>query len=161
MSLTKHRVITLLLVDDDPCMLHLLYDVVVEGCGGGVDVRAINSACDAYSYIEQNLVDILVTDLEMPGLNGLELLRCAKRKNPCAQVLFITGHSTLEALAEALESGASDYLLKPLDIDALVTLVNDARKRMLRWQEALAATVAERHKKSLAARPREATAGAP
>jgi DNA-binding NtrC family response regulator len=146
---------TLLLVDDDPCMLHLLYDVIAEACGSGVDVRAINSASDARAYIEQNLVDILVTDLEMPGINGIELLRCAKHKNPCAQVLFITGHSTLEALAEALESGASDYLLKPLDIDALVTLVNDARKRLLRWQEALAGTVAVKHEKRAAARNAE------
>ena len=155
MSFMRHHMPTLLLVDDDLCMLHLLYDVVVDACGPGVDVRAIDSACDARAYIEQNLVDILVTDLEMPGINGLELLRCAKHKNPCAQVLFITGHSTLEALAEALESGASDYLLKPLDVDALVTLVHDARKRLLRWQEALAGTVAARHEKRAAARNAE------
>ena len=59
----------------------------------------------------------------MPGPGGLELLRCAKRRNPCTQVLFLTGRSTLEALTDALELGATDYLLKPLDQAELISLV--------------------------------------
>ena len=61
---------------------------------------------DAHRWIEENSVDILVTDLEMPGINGLELLRCVKRINPGAQVLFITGSSTLEALTDAVDAAA-------------------------------------------------------
>ena len=99
------------------------------------------------------VVDILVTDLEMPGVDGLELLCWARRKNPCAQVLFVTGHSTLNALTDALELGATDYLLKPVDQAQLITLVEDAEKRLRRWREALAGTVADRHGLQAAVKP--------
>ena len=107
---------------------------------------------EARSWIEGNILDILVTDLEMPGVNGLELLRCAKRRNVCAQVLFVTGHSTLDALTDALELGATDYLLKPLDQAELVELIGDAERRVRRWREALAGTlVASRERQTAAA----------
>lgn len=76
----------------------------------------------------------------MPGVNGLELLKCAKHRNACTHVLFITGRSTLDALSAALEMGATDYLLKPLDQEQLIQLIRDARERLLRWREALAGT---------------------
>jgi len=93
----------------------------------------------------------LVTDLEMPGVNGLELLRCAKRKNPCTQVLFVTGHSTLEALTDALELGATDYLLKPLDQTELIELIEDAEKRLWRWRQALSGTATAKREVLVAA----------
>ena len=138
---TLVHVNTLMLVDDDPSMLRLLERIIERSFGGRMKVYALTDPDEARRCLERNQVDILVTDLEMPGIDGLELLRHAKRRNPCAQVLFVTGHSTIEALAEAMEAGATDYLLKPLDQAELVALVADAEKRLRRWQEALAATV--------------------
>jgi two-component system response regulator YesN len=135
----------LLLVDDDPSMVRLLAKIIDRSFGNRMRLHCLSDAEAARQWIEQNLVDILVTDLEMPGVNGLELLRGTKRKNPCAQVLFITGNSTLEALTGALELGATDYLLKPLDQTELVALIEDAERRLWRWREALAGTVAARH----------------
>jgi DNA-binding NtrC family response regulator len=136
------RSTTLLLVDDDPSLVRLLAKIIDRSFGARMQLQTLTDPKAARQWIDRNLVDILVTDLEMPGVNGLELLRCAKRKNPCAQVLFVTGHSTLEALTDALELGATDYLLKPLDQTELVALVEDAEKRLWRWREALAGTVA-------------------
>jgi DNA-binding NtrC family response regulator len=139
-----HHPVTLLLVDDDPSMVRLLAKIVQRSFGDRMHLHCVTDPREARQWIEDNLVDILVTDLEMPGVNGLELLRCAKRKNPCAQVLFVTGHSTLEALTDALELGATDYLLKPFDQVEVIALVEDAEKRLRRWRDALAGTVAMR-----------------
>jgi DNA-binding NtrC family response regulator len=136
---------TLLLVDDDPDMVRLLARIVDRSFGDRMELHSLTDPKEARRWIEDNVVDILVTDLEMPGVSGLELLRWAKRKNPCAQVFFVTGHSTLEALTDALELGATDYLLKPFDQAELIALVEDAENRLRRWREALAGTVAARH----------------
>jgi DNA-binding NtrC family response regulator len=137
----------LLLVDDDSSMVRLLTRIIDRSFGDRVELRSLVDPKEARRWIEENVVDILVTDLEMPGVNGLELLRCAKRRNPCAQVLFITGNSTLEALTDALELGATDYLLKPLDQAELIRLVEDAEERLRRWREALAGTLAGRYQR--------------
>jgi DNA-binding NtrC family response regulator len=143
---------TLLLVDDDPSMVRLLARLIDRSFGDRMRLHSLTDPHHAREWIEHNLADILVTDLEMPGVNGLELLRRAKQKNPCAQVLFITGHSTLEALTDALEFGATDYLLKPLNRAKFIALVEDAEKRLRRWREALAGTVAARRELAAAGR---------
>lgn len=135
------RPTNMLLVDDDPSMVRLLTKVIEREFEGDIEVTSLVDPREARERIEQEVVEILVTDLEMPGLNGLELLRCAKRRNACTQVLFITGYSTLNALTDALELGATDYLLKPLDQNELTKLVGDAQERLLRWRAALADTL--------------------
>jgi len=137
----------LLLVDDDPGMVRLLAKIIERSFGDRMTLHSLTDPKEARHWIEEHVVDILVTDLEMPGVNGLELLRCAKRRNPCTQVLFLTGHSTVDALTDALELGATDYLLKPLDQTELIELVGDAEKRLRRWREALAATLNARNKR--------------
>jgi len=130
----------LLLVDDDPSMVRLLAKIVDRSFGDDMEMQCLTDPTKARDAIERNIIDILVTDLEMPGTNGLGLLRCAKRRNALTQVLFITGHSSLDALSDALELGATDYLLKPLDQAELVELLEQAQKRVQRWRQALAGT---------------------
>ncbi|MEA1952031.1 MAG: response regulator [Planctomycetota bacterium] len=131
----------LLVVDDDPSMVRLLKKIIERQFENEIELTSLTDPKEARRQIEAQIVDILITDLEMPGVNGLELLRCAKRRNACTQVLFMTGHSTLDALTDALELGATDYLIKPLDQAQLIKLVGDAQERLLRWREALAGTL--------------------
>jgi DNA-binding NtrC family response regulator len=138
----------LLLVDDDPMIIRLLTRVIERSLAGEVEVASLSDPGAACRHLEQELVDIVVTDLEMPGVNGLEILGCAKRWNPCTQVLFVTGHTTLDALTEAMERGASDYLLKPLDHTEFLEVVREALKRCRRWRKALAWTLATRRRAS-------------
>ncbi|MEE8452628.1 MAG: response regulator [Thermoguttaceae bacterium] len=142
MMTAPKRTTRLLLVDDDPSIVRLLTTVIERSFQDQIELKSLTRAKDARSWIEQEVVDILITDLEMPDVNGLELLRCAKRRNACTQVLFITGHSTLDALSDALELGATDYLLKPLDTGEVVELVEHALSRQRRWTAALARTFA-------------------
>ncbi len=148
MTRTLNYPTKLLLVDDDPSMVRLLTEVIERSFGDRMTLHSLTDPKEARRWIEDHVVDILVTDLEMPGVNGLELLRCVKRRNPCTQVLFLTGHSTVDALTDALELGATDYLLKPLDQAALIELIEDADRRLRRWRQALAGTLSagrERH----------------
>ena len=130
----------LLLVDDDPSMIRLLTRVIERSMNDEIDLESLTSSKEAVSRIEKGGVDILLTDLEMPGINGIELLQCAKSRNPATQVLFITGHSTQEALLDALERGASDYLLKPIDQAELLEVLKQSQQRQRRWKEALLGT---------------------
>ncbi len=145
MSHSPGQATRLLLVDDDPSMVRLLTAIIMQSFGDEIELKSLTDPEDARQWIETEVVDILITDLEMPGINGLELLRCAKRRNACTQVLFMTGNSTLDALNDALESGATDYLLKPLNQTELIRLVKDAQERQLRWKKALAGTLAAEH----------------
>jgi len=135
----------LLLVDDDPDMIRLLTSVI--SCAADVDfgVESLTDPVDARHRIEEGGIDILVTDLEMPGVDGLELLQCAKRRNAATQILFMTGHSPQESLLAALEHGASDYLLKPVNQIELLALLRYAYERQQRWKQALLGTWPGRH----------------
>lgn len=144
MTQKPNRPTRLLLVDDDPSMVRLLAQIIERQFEGEIELTSLTDPKEARTRIETQNVDILITDLEMPGINGLELLRCAKRRNACTQVLFMTGNSTLNAVIDALESGATDYLLKPLDQAQLFKLIKDARERLLRWRKALTGTLRTR-----------------
>lgn len=135
------RAIRLLLIDDDPAMVRLLSQVIGRSFADRIELVEMTDGPSARLWIEEHMPDLVVTDLEMPTVDGLEILKCAKRRNPCAQVLMLTGHSSIEALFEALESGASDYLLKPVDQESLVMLLEQACSRVLRWKQALRGTM--------------------
>lgn len=140
----SNEITQLLLIDDDQSMVRLLTTVLKRAFGDDVEIVALEHSHAALHWIQHHVVDILITDLEMPQINGLDLLKAAKRRNACTQVFFMTGHSTLDALVDAMELGATDYLLKPLDQLELVEIIKGARKRQRRWQQALARTMAAR-----------------
>ncbi len=134
------RPLTLLLVDDDPSMVRLLSTVLGRSFGDEIQIETLTDPEAARVRINNGGVDILLTDLEMPNIDGLELLHCAKKRNAFTQVLFLTGHSSQDTLLDALENGATDYLLKPVDHEQLLDLIAQVHKRQRRWQQALADT---------------------
>ncbi len=127
----------LLVIDDDNAQVRLLTKAVGTAFGGRLDMTAMTDAMEARNWIERCSPDLVITDLEMPGASGLDILRAAKRCNPTTQVLLLTGHSSRHALLEALEFGASDYLIKPLDPAAIAEVLCEAVKRIERWRAAL------------------------
>jgi DNA-binding NtrC family response regulator len=131
----------LVLIDDDPAMVRLLATVIHRSFRHDIEVQPFSDPVLARDYLERELADMVVTDLEMPGVDGLQILRTAKSRNPCAQVLLVTGHSSVDALLQALEHGASDYLLKPVDEASFLQLIRDALTRVSRWRKALAGTL--------------------
>jgi DNA-binding NtrC family response regulator len=136
--------VQILVVDDDPSMTRLL-EVMIEKCfGDKAYVETVNDPRQAEATLETEVVDLLLTDLEMPDINGLQLLQCAKRRNAWTQVIVITGHSSREALTAAMELGASDYLVKPIEMGALKETLGEAYARLQRWRKSLAYTLAHK-----------------
>jgi two-component system, NtrC family, response regulator HydG len=85
----------------------------------GYDCVVATSGAEGLKLIEEQVFDIIITDLIMEGVGGLEVLANAKRELPDAEVVILTGHSTIKTAVTAMQAGASTYLTKPLDINEL------------------------------------------
>lgn len=134
----------LLVVDDDPSILRILEHVLNKQFGDQIITEAFADPAAAKNRLDAGDIEILVSDLDMPEIDGLDLLKYAKKRNARTQVLLLTGSSSTAALLDALELGANDYMLKPLDHDELIDLVQQANSRLVRWQRALATTWKQR-----------------
>jgi DNA-binding NtrC family response regulator len=139
--MTLPRKMSLVLLDDDPAMVRLLEKVITRNLGQRIEVVSFTAPEAAERWIDRNSCDVLLSDIEMPGKDGLEMLRLAKKRNAWTQVIFLTGHSTWGRISEALEAGASDYLLKPVDQQELISVLEHEWVRQTRWKAALAETL--------------------
>jgi len=74
-------------------------------------------------------VEVVILDVKMPGMDGIETLREIKRKHPLVEVVMLTGHATVETAIEGMRLGAFDYLMKPCDMDVLISKVGGAVSR--------------------------------
>ncbi|MGO9468457.1 MAG: sigma-54-dependent transcriptional regulator [Isosphaeraceae bacterium] len=92
----------------------------------GYDCVVATSGSEGLRLIEEQVFDIIITDLIMEGVGGLEVLSKAKRELPDAEVVILTGHSTIKTAVTAMQAGASTYLTKPLDINELRTVADKA-----------------------------------
>jgi len=135
------RKLTLLVLDDDPSIVRLISHSLEKHFSGTIDVYSHTDPVEARQWLNSNCCDIFLSDIEMPEIDGLELLKFAKRRNAWTQVVFMTGHSTWDRISAAIESGATDYLVKPLDIDQMNTLVEGLVERFARWEEAVSGTL--------------------
>jgi DNA-binding NtrC family response regulator len=138
--MTTIRKLNLFVVDDDPALTRLADKYLRGPFGERVTLTTFNDSQAARQQIEDSGCDLLISDIQMPGLDGLELLRVAKRRNAWSQVIFMTGHSTWDRIAEAIEAGACDYLLKPLVREDLQRVVEQSCERLARWQKVVRAT---------------------
>jgi signal transduction histidine kinase len=102
----------LLLVDDEPVILQILRAVFEDE---PFRVTAVGTGQHALRVIAEDPVDLLITDKNLPDVNGMDLLRALKGRDPRAEAILITGYASLETALSALEQGAFDYLIKPLD----------------------------------------------
>ncbi|AZN39849.1 response regulator [Paenibacillus albus] len=118
--------VSMLVVDDE------IY--ALKGITQGIDwsdlpihsIMGAEDAAEAISLLEKHPVDLIISDIEMPGLNGLELLRWTRDNCPGALTIFLTGHARFDYAQEALHNGCFDYILKPVDHDALKEVVKRA-----------------------------------
>ncbi len=102
----------LLIVDDEPVILQILKAVFEDE---PVRLSCVGTGEDAKRIIEEQGCDLLITDKNLPDINGLELLRLAKEVNPFSEVIIITGYASLETALTAMEYDAFDYVVKPLN----------------------------------------------
>jgi len=98
----------------------------------------------ALEYVRGKDVDVVVLDVLMPGLSGIDTLREMKRVRPLTEVIMLTGHATVETAIEGMKLGAFDYLMKPTEIEDLVEKINKAQRRKSEQEERIQKATIER-----------------
>lgn len=116
---------TVLIVDDEEDFLNTLGKRLEKR---NLKVLKANSGEAALAVIRRNPVDVMVLDVRMQGMDGIQVLRAIKEIDPQIEVLMLTGHASVEVAVEGMELGAFDYLMKPLSIDELLFKLQDAFK---------------------------------
>lgn len=113
----------ILVVDDERIVRVTIADDLKDA---GYNVREFSSAASALQHLRDTDpdVDIIITDLKMPGMDGLEFLKKIKQINPEIYVLLMTAHASIQTAVEAMKLGAYDYLAKPFNVDELLLVIN-------------------------------------
>jgi len=120
--------LNVLFVDDEEDFLETLLKRMKKR---DVNVGGVESGEKALELLESEPVDVIVLDVRMPGMDGIQTLREIKKRYPLVEVIMLTGHASLEVAIEGMELGAFDYLMKPVDIDELLYKIQDAYKKKL------------------------------
>jgi DNA-binding NtrC family response regulator len=94
-----------------------------------LEASGVKSGEQALEFLAQNRVDVVVLDVKMPGMDGIQALKEIKKLHPLIEVVMLTGHASVEVAIQGMELGAFDYLMKPVDIDDLLYKVQDAYKK--------------------------------
>ena len=132
--------IEILLVDDEPDFVEILSLRLTDD---GHHVRTAFSGREALSVLfksesgDEPPLDVVVLDIKMPGMDGMETLKQIKTKYPNIEVILLTGHGAVDTAVTGLKSGAFDYLLKPADYEDLLEKLEAARKQKCDHEERL------------------------
>lgn len=118
-----HHCLEILVVDDEPGTRELLQSALQEE---GYLVTSAKSGEEACQKFDKKHFELVITDLKMPGLNGIDLLKKVKEHSPESLVILITGYSSLRSAINAIREGAYDYLTKPFQLDELYIVVKNA-----------------------------------
>lgn len=113
----------ILVIDDKPNIREVLSTILREE---GYEVKTCETSAKALEVIAEILPDVIVTDLKMPGMNGIDLMKEIKKFHTDIPVILITAYGTISSAVEAMKAGAYDYLTKPMDYDRLKILIRRA-----------------------------------
>ena len=117
--------VKVLIIDDETDYLETLTKRLRKR---NLKVTGASSGEEALRVLSETPVDVVVLDVRMPGMDGIEALREIKKIDPLLQVIMLTGHANVEVAIEGMELGAFDYLMKPADMDELLYKIQDAYK---------------------------------
>ncbi|MBP7795133.1 MAG: sigma-54-dependent Fis family transcriptional regulator, partial [Candidatus Saccharicenans sp.] len=111
---------SILIIDDEKSLLDVLSLMFKKE---GYEVKTATSGADALDILTNNAVDLVITDIRMPHLSGMEILKYVKENQSETPVIVITAYGSIQQAVEALKAGALDYIVKPFDIEELKILV--------------------------------------
>jgi len=120
--------------DEEITLKHLLFALSKEG----YETVGTANGLDAWEKIEKNNYDLLIADIKMPGMSGLELLSRIKEKYPETEVMVITGFGSIGSAVEAMKKGAYDYITKPFELDEIILKANKIKERKTLRKENIA-----------------------
>ena len=118
----------ILLVDDEKDFIETLSQRIAIR---GIEVSSTTSAKRAIEKVAEESYDAIILDLQMPEMDGLEVLKTIKKSNPELQIIVLTGHATVKKAIEAMKLGALDLIEKPVDLDTLMEKIKKAQIKKL------------------------------
>lgn len=107
----------------------------------GITIQGADSGGQALTCLDQQVYDIVILDVRMPGMDGIETLKAIKHRFPLVEVIMLTGHANMEVAIQGMEIGAFDYLMKPIDIDELVYKIQDAHQKRQNHLKKISGTI--------------------
>lgn len=129
-TMVKMRI---MLVDDEERFLQTTQKMIAKK---GYDALTATSGAECLKKLEDELVHVVILDVKMPGMDGVETLKLIKQRFPLVEVIMLTGHATAESAVEGLKLGATDYLTKPTSIEDLIAKAEEAyNKRVVLEQK--------------------------
>jgi len=129
-----------IVIDDEPTILRTIAEFLRDQ---GHEVQAFGEGASALAHVEREPVDIVVSDIKMPGIDGFQVLEQVKLLSPQTEIILVTGHGDIDGAVRALRSGAFDFFTKPIDLrDLMFSLERTSRFHSLRREK-------DRYKESL------------
>jgi DNA-binding NtrC family response regulator len=119
----------ILLIDDEERMCESLKTLLEME---GYEVQPFTNSGDAVKKLSEDSFDLIISDIKMPGIDGIEILRQAHEHDPNLEVILITGYASLESAKDAVDKGAFSYLTKPLEFEELkISVTRSLEKRQI------------------------------
>ncbi len=134
--------------DEEITLKHLMHALKREG----YEAVGVKNGLEALEHMERGLFDVLITDVRMPGMSGIELLERVKERFHGIEVLIITGFGSIDAAVEAMKKGAYEYIAKPFNLDELILKVRNIHERKTLMKENAALKAGVRKEVSFIAR---------
>jgi DNA-binding NtrC family response regulator len=118
---------SILILDDEPIVLKRLGPALEKA---GFTVEVFSRSSDAFNRIQETTFDIVITDLKMEGLDGMQFLTKVKERSPSTEVIVITGFATMDTARESFQKGVFDFLAKPFKLGEITETVKKAEKKI-------------------------------
>jgi DNA-binding NtrC family response regulator len=122
----------MMLVDDEERFLSTTKKLLTRK---GYDVITVTNGAEALETLAVQTVHVVILDVKMPGMDGVSTLKEIKKRFPLVEVIMLTGHATVESAIDGLKSGATDYLMKPADVEELVSKAEEAYSKRRTLEE--------------------------
>jgi CheY-like chemotaxis protein/HPt (histidine-containing phosphotransfer) domain-containing protein len=122
----------ILIVDDEEAIIRLFQKVFDRA---DYEIRSAGSAEEALDILREENIHVMFTDLNLPGMNGMELCRRILKDKPIAIIYAMTGYVSLFELADCLEAGFADYFVKPFNTKVILKAAEDAFEKLHRWRK--------------------------
>ena len=145
-NLSYRKMSNILVVDDEPSYRQIL-TLVFES--EGHELRIASNGREALQRLNEEPADLVVSDIRMPDMDGIEMLRNIRETMPDVAVVFMTAHASVETTREAFKLGADDYIEKPFDVDEMKLIVNKALEKRALIDENRAFKRAQRERGSI------------
>ena len=122
----------ILLVDDEERFLETTQKLLVRK---GYKILTAGSGTEALQILASQTIHVVILDVKMPGMDGLEVLKQIKMLHPLVEVIMLTGHGTVESAVDGMKSGATDFLVKPTDVEILIQKAEEAFEKRKNLEE--------------------------